>query len=50
MRNMPFVTGRVINWIEEIAPVATEELNSLVKEYRSGSGIISSYLFLYFVP
>ena len=42
MRNMPFVTGRVINWIKEIAPVATDELKSFVEEYRNGSGSVSS--------
>ena len=42
MRNMPFVTGRVINWMEEIAPVATDELKGFVEEYRNGSGSVSS--------
>ena len=42
MRNMPFVTGRVINWIKEIAPVATDELKTFVEEYRNGSGSVSS--------
>ena len=40
MRNMPFVTGRRINWYRDILPVATQAVKDKAKEVLiNGTGI-----------
>ena len=39
MRNMPFMTGRLVNWYRDILPVATQEVKDKITEYRNDTGI-----------
>ena len=38
MRNMPFQTGRVVNWYRDILPVATQEVKDKITEYSDATG------------
>ena len=40
MRNMPFLTGRIVNWYRDILPVATQEVIDKITEYSDATGTL----------
>ena len=37
LRNMPYTTGRIISWFDELAPVATSRLKEFIKVQHDNS-------------